>query len=456
MNNKKKGSGARTALIAFSLITLIVLVLVISARISSFGLWPGTEGLDAGVTGYQTVAGGDGRAGYTQTDEQFPTTPLPSHSRLSPRYAWTQWPTVDVYNTLIRKTEDYGAVTYAESQTLRVERQTPTRDESVSGKQIEYWVYDKDPSGNNRSTHFVGTVVPWTFNVQISIVPGSGDDLAYFKDGEAVWFGIGTKKWNRAYSTEVGYDNWAGWSIPLSIYVEQYNPIGKWPENDNMRDTTPKTEWVTDCVQITPDYSGRTVTLFSDPEQPVSLDKMWYQGGLDLQGLNQALNSLNGTFRPDPRPDTEFANHAYFKFTLTRFKPFEEVNWMGVHVATWFPSVYFRLRVYYLELGQFTYVEEAENLPAWDIRVWGKTFTPFQLWWDSFFSALGWWNPFAIFGPWAGLVAFFFTLFVIGIVILILLAIFAPWVLPLIFHGFKQAAKGTRDVYDELKGKKHS
>jgi hypothetical protein len=172
---------------------------------------------------------------------------------------------------------------------------------------------------------------------------------------------------------------------------------------------------------------------------------------LNDQGLNDALKQLNGTLYPNPNPDSEFSNHAYFKFTFTRFKPFEE-DIGPAHVATWFPSVYYKLRVYYLELGNFTYVQE--EFPPWDPRGWSKTLTPFAEFWNSIGGAIGWFNPFNIFGDYAGLVAFIFTLMVAGFVILILLAIFAPWTIPRIFEGLRSAAKGTRGIYKDLKGRK--
>jgi hypothetical protein len=429
LTRKKYSKKTQQLLILLGLILTLIVVLPLINNSFMLGLWPGTEGLDAGVAGYQTAQTDNGKTGYWSTKEEFPVK-KPDGSSYSPRYRWTQWPTVDPYNTLIARTDDYFLNT--KTQTLRVERQTPTRDESVAGKQIEYWIFDKAPDGSNRKTKIVGTVVPWTFVLQISIVPGTNSYLPYFQEGEAVWFGLGTKVWNRAYGSEAStnYVNYAGWSIPISVYIEQYNPYGKWSNNDNTQDQTPKSEWVAECVQITPDYSGRTVTLFSDPTTPVSLDDMWYQGSLNEVGLSQALQALNGTLAPDPRPDTAFANHAYFKFTFTKFNPKEEYDWLNQHTATWYPSVYYKLRVYYLELGEFVYVEKEQNLPSWDPRVWAKTFTPLQDWWNSFFGALGVLNPFGIFGPWAPFVAFLFTLFVIGIIIIVLLAIFAPWVLP--------------------------
>jgi len=53
-------------------------------------------------------------------------------------------------------------------------------------------------------------------------------------------------------------------------------------------------------------------------------------------------------------------------------------------------------------------------------------FEVFYGFWDEFFKALGLANPFRMFGPWASFVAFLFTLLIAGIIILVLIAIFAP------------------------------
>lgn len=412
---------------------LLILVLIASfglvSTLSPLGLWPGVEGLDAGVVGYQTKAPSE-YAGYYGTNERFP-----SYDE-NPQYEWDQWPTVDPYNTLISKSwKTWFALS---THTLLVERQTPTRDESLTGRKIEYWV----PYGNNSRMKVVGTVVPWTFTVQIAIRPGSGVyEWPKFEGGEAVWFGLGTKKWDRAYPDP---DNRsilsnAGWSIPLAVYIEKYDPYGFWTEDDKQRTQKPKTEWVTECVQITPDLDGRTITLFSDPETPVTLDDVWYHGGLSSSAISNTLEALNSTVAFDPRPDTRFASHTYFKFTFTMFKPKQERDWLNQVTAVWYPSVIYRLRVYYLELGQFIYVQEEEDLPPWDPRAWGKIFTPYKDWWDSFFGALGILNPFGVFGPWAPFVAFLFTLFIIGIIIFVLILIFFPSLLARGAHGIGQA-----------------
>jgi hypothetical protein len=281
-----------------------------------------------------------------------------------------------------------------------------------------------------------------------------------YDQGEAVWFGLGTKAWNRAFQdpeNTSAYSN-AGWSIPLSCYIEKYSKYGEfWTEKDGQRQKKPATEWVDQCVQITPDYDGRTVQLFTNPETPTVLTDIWYHGDLDTSGVSSALDTVNASVVSIPNPlapDSRFANNAYFKFTFTKFKVKDELDWLGQLVAVWYPSVYFRLRVYYLELGEFTYVQKGEDLPEWDARGWLRIFAPYGDWAEAFFNALGMLNPFSVFGPYAGLVAFLFILAIVIVVVLALVAVFAPW-------AFRRLTKATGQVISTAKeatqgrGKKH-
>lgn len=408
------------------ILAIITITLIFNIQSFRLQLWPGPEGLDAGVVAYQTKFPTH-QAGVYYTDEPLPTGDNPS-------YEWTQWPTVDPYNTLIAKTNWFWSTGY--KQELLVERRTPTRDTLLESRKIEYWI----PMAENEWKKVVGTVVPWVFEVQIALKPGSGSDYTKFNDGEAVWFGIGTKKWDKAYPDPDNQTQFshAGWSIPLAVYIEKYDPYGYWSENDKQRRQIPKSEWVTECVQITPDLDGRTITLFQNPETPVSLDEVWYQGNLELGALNSALGMLNETVALNPYPDTDFASHAYFKFTFSNFQPKAETDWLGQTTALWFPSVIYRLRVYYLELGTFIYTQKQDELPDWEPREWQKMFTPYKEWWDSFFATFGVLNPFGVFGAFAPLAAFLFTFVVIGIILLILLLIFAPSFMVRLVRGGKR------------------
>ena len=394
--------------------------------------WPGAEGLDSGVRGYQFGANEPGEYihSYFGTEQAFPTNG-------NPYYQWTQQP-VDIYNTGIKKVKTLlGMVT--SHMTITAERQTPTRDELSAGRKIEYYV----PYGNGSSLKIVGTVVPWVFNIQLYIVPGASakNDWPEFMDGEAFWFGLGTKKWDRAYSDpdNIWKSSFAGYSVPLCVYIESFSQ-NPWKKDDQVTQQTPKQEWVTESCQLSPSESGRTVTLYSSPTGTGTLDDLWYQGGLDTQGINNALNAINSSIAPDPNPDSRFSNHCYFRVTMNMFKPYVETDFWG-NKAYWYPSVYFRLRCYFLELGEFIYTQSESDLPWWDVRSWGKVFGPFTELWAGILAGL---NPFAIFGPWGGFVAFLFTLGIIAIVIVVLLAIFAPGVLA---RGSKGLKEGVSDVW---------
>jgi len=85
-------------LVMARLLCVLVLMLIVSFGVVStlppMELWPGVEGLDAGVVSYQTKAPSEYEGDY-QTDERFPS------CEETPRYEWDQWPAVDPYNTLI-------------------------------------------------------------------------------------------------------------------------------------------------------------------------------------------------------------------------------------------------------------------------------------------------------------------------------------------------------------------
>lgn len=413
-------------LVGLCLVTLTIVVLLVASQVHPFQLYPGLEGLDAGVVGYQIKEPSEAM-GYYQTNEQFPD------GDLNPRYEWTQYPTVDPYNTRINKHWVQGEWLQTQcDKNILVERQTPTRDTTLEGRKVEYWL----DIGEDKRKHIVGTVVPWTFKLAISM-HGDYHSIPAFEDGEGVWFGLGTKRWDRAYpdpdNTDV-YSN-AGFSIPLAVYIEEFEDAPLWHDDENNW-KKPERAWIDECVDVTPSLSGRTITLFNDPITPVTLDDVWYQGGMSSSAVSDALAALNSSLSPNPYPDSEFQSHCYFKISFERFAVFQEKDFWGSVTATWFPAIEYRLRVYYLELGEFIYTQEEDEIPPWEPRGWTVIFSPVWYWWEDFFEALNMVNPFRVFGPWAPFVAFLFLLFLIAVGILICVAIFAPHLL----------ARGARSV----------
>jgi hypothetical protein len=83
--------------------------------------------------------------------------------------------------------------------------------------------------------------------------------------------------------------------------------------------------------------------------------------------------------------------------------------------------------------------------PTWpeDYFGWAESF------WTSVLAGI---DPFKIFGPLEPFVWFLFTIGVIMLIVFVLLAVFAPWVLPRIFKGVTSAGKAVREVTKKDKG----
>jgi hypothetical protein len=65
---------------------------------------------------------------------------------------------------------------------------------------------------------------------------------------------------------------------------------------------------------------------------------------------------------------------------------------------------------------------------------------------DFWISVLAGLDPFKIFGPLEPFIWFLFTIGVVLLIVFVLLAVFAPWVLPRIFKGVTSAGKAVREV----------
>jgi len=110
-------------------------------------------------------------------------------------------------------------------------------------------------------------------------------------------------------------------------------------------------------------------------------------------------------------------------------------NWAGdaTDLTVGDVAIQYKLRVDVLLTHEFT-LQTAIKPPAptWphDYFGWAESF------WTSFLGGL---NPFAFLGPFSPLAWFLVTAVIGLIVILVLIAVFAPWVLPRIFGGLRQA-----------------
>jgi len=395
-----------TVKVAMVLLFLIIIIVAFMPG-TRLSIMPGPEGLQVGVWGFQpdsTVLGA-----YSTNQ----TLPIP--------FAWGQQP-VDPYNALILRNPQPGEYAPDYRGVMLVERQQPYPETGSASRQITYYVKVSENQTHITWQKVVGIVVPWTFTLQISLRPQA--DSYYAWRNHAVWLAMGTIKWNRAYSDpdDPSKSSDAGWSIPLSVYIENYDPTGGgWVNQDGTQKKVPPPDWISQVCVLTPDFSGRTITLYDNPNQMVTLDDLWYKG---MDGLPY-FATLNESVAPSLYPDTRFKNAVYFRFTFTDFRPYMVYN-LGQLTEVWYPSVSYRIRVYYLELGEFTYIQQKEEIPQWEQRGWTQIFMPAYYFIDSIFKALNILNPFAVFGPFAGLVAFIFLLVIAFIIGIILLAIFFP------------------------------
>lgn len=114
---------------------------------------------------------------------------------------------------------------------------------------------------------------------------------------------------------------------------------------------------------------------------------------------------------------------------------------VGFQVDAIYPCdvyIQYSLRVDVLQTHEFT-LETAYKPPTpvvpTDYFSWAQDF------WTSFLQGI---DPFKIFGPLEPFVWFLFTLFVVGMIIFIVLAVFAPWTLPRIFGGVRKSANALK------------
>lgn len=118
-------------------------------------------------------------------------------------------------------------------------------------------------------------------------------------------------------------------------------------------------------------------------------------------------------------------------------------NWLGTvdNVIPCDVYIMYKLRIDVLTSHGFvlhTAHDPPDPTPPFDF------FSYTEDWWASVFEALGLMNPFAVFGPLAPMVAFIFTLLIIGVIFLIFLAIFFPFLFRRLFRSAGEAQHSYR------------
>jgi len=170
-------------------------------------------------------------------------------------------------------------------------------------------------------------------------------------------------------------------------------------------------------------------TLDPDGQAPLT-----FRAGLDI-GNQVPMFADDGSFgtpAPTVNWDPSVTPDTRIESTVVHYLPAElfpgaklSRDWLG-EVNAMYPcdvAVMYQLRVDVLQTHEFT-LQTGEQVPE---PTWPKDYFS---WAESFWVALlNGLNPFKIFGAFSPFVWFLFTLLVVGIIILVLLAVFAPWVL---------------------------
>ena len=194
---------------------------------------------------------------------------------------------------------------------------------------------------------------------------------------------------------------------------------------------------------------GQVDNAWGDRPTPDGSAPTNVKGGLN-RGDQVPMFEDDGTFgtsAPTVGWDSSLTPDPRIKSTVVQYFPVEinagamlSSNPYG-QVSSVYPcdvAVQYEVRIDVLQQHEFT-LQTAYKPPepTWpsDYFSWAQDF------WTSFLQGI---DPFKIFGPLEPFVWFLFTLFVIGVIIFIVLAIFAPWALPRIFGGVRESAKALR------------
>lgn len=189
---------------------------------------------------------------------------------------------------------------------------------------------------------------------------------------------------------------------------------------------------------------GKVANQWGSIPNPVADAQPFVKGGLD-EGAQVPMFEDDGTFGkpattvnwgPNVTPDTRIES------TVVLYLPTQLMPGADTHhdvfgnVDDIYPidvNVQYTVRVDVLQTHDYT-LQGSNKPPAltWPHDYFGWA----QDWWTSFLGGL---DPFAFLGPLEPLAWFIVTMIAIGFIILIFLAVFAPWVLPKIFGGLRQA-----------------
>ena len=237
-------------------------------------------------------------------------------------------------------------------------------------KPISYWLERE----NGELVLIRGDVWIYHVDVVFSIVKKEAPGVHVFKD-VYVWTAFVTVVWDKAMQDPVvGKKEGSVWGAPISVYVEswQVDEVG-----------------AGDHHSIEPSLEGRFITLYSEPSSfGTTIDDLGISSGGDV---NATLSSEHVD-----APDSRMRSTAYMRFLLEDFGITTYWDSLGSLVGRDYPTVRYKLKVYYLSLGKWTFTkEEAE---AWGVRKGEQE--RHRPWYDVVGMLSDWLG-----GVWAGVVA---------------------------------------------------
>jgi len=300
---------------------------------------------------------------------------LISSSLPSPYY----WGSQDIHNAQLWHASSFlmgrGAV--------RIEVGFPQQYSSPleTGQKVDYWVKVNDTN----FVHVVGQVNIYTLSMTVSAI-NTGDPNQYVFQGEKIWVQLAAITWNKAYQ-DVGSSGSPvyaqAWEAPLAVFISSF-------QEDSQGSS---------YAALDPSYEGRFITLYDAPNGYGTLDDLGLRSGGDV----------NSTLGNSLAPDSRMVRSAFFPVVLTNFGVGQDI-W-GSHA----PVANYQLKIYTIQLGKYTYTNP-------DDTPWGNR-QPESSGLQAWLNAIDKWlsNPLNI--PW--------VLLGIGLVVLVLIIIFAPWLLGL-------------------------
>ncbi len=370
-----------------SSVTVAALVASGAIRPPGLNILPMAEGLNMGVYGFSPA--GSEQCYSTAQD-------LPGN------YSWISR---DPQNSIVQK-----AIAGWPPPTGQVAAELSVTHHDDPVQSIKYYVKVSEDASTITYKEVVGQLVPYYVTLDVFTPPRSGP--AAFQ-GEKIWLTALTVKWDRAISDpdDPSKSVWGTYSIPLAVFVDDYELLGFRDYLGNMIQPDPAMQA---SAQLSPSLRGRWFTLYSEPSTVASLSDLYQNPATVAATLNQSLAG-------NPTPDTRFRTQVYFPITLSNYGTYSSWNWWRLANDEFYPSTEYTLKVLYLQLGEFTFTVDKQlynsTIPKWEDRnstqvVQPGIFDGVSAWWQAF---TGWFaNPLNLAG----------VFILLGITVIVIVVIF--------------------------------